>query len=163
MIRIGVISDTHIPDRASVISQKILDDFKNADMVVHLGDLVELSVIDQLKAVCGNVVAVWGNMDSFEVKEELPEKEIIEVGKYRIGLMHGYGHPGKLIELLADKFKDDKVDIIIFGHSHLSLIETRGGVLFFNPGSPTDKIFSPFNSYGIIELNDEIKAKIIEI
>ena len=163
MTRIGVISDTHIPDRASDIPQAILDDFKNVDMVIHVGDLVELSVLKQLRAVCDNVVAVCGNMDSLEARDKLHEKEVIIVGKYKIGIMHGVGHPGRLIELLTDKFKDDKVDIIIFGHSHLPLNEKRGDILFFNPGSPTDKIFSPFNSYGIIEVNDQIEAKIIEV
>lgn len=163
MIRIGVLADTHMPDRAVNLPQKMLDDFKRVDMVMHLGDLVELSVLDKLRSVCKNVTAVWGNMDSPDVREALPEKKIIKVGKYRIGLTHGFGHPGKLIELIAQQFKNDKVDIILFGHSHLPLNETRNGVLFFNPGSPTDKIFSPFNSYGIIEVNDDINARIIEI
>ena len=163
MIRIGVIADTHIPDRASAIPQKILDDFKNVNMVIHLGDIVEFSVLEQLKAVCGNVEAVWGNMDSLEVKEKLPERVIIKVGKYKIGITHGFGHPKKLVNLVARKFKKDELDIILFGHSHLPFNEQRDGILFFNPGSATDKIFSPFNSYGIIEIDDKIKAQIIKI
>jgi hypothetical protein len=43
-MRIGVISDTHIPDRADDIPKIILEDFRNVDMVIHAGDLVELSV-----------------------------------------------------------------------------------------------------------------------
>ena len=162
-IRIGVISDTHISDRGIDFPPEILNEFKKADMVIHAGDLVELSVLDKLKSVCKKVYAVWGNMDPDEVRKKLLAKEIIEVGARRIGLMHGYGAPARLVELLTEEFKNDKVDISIFGHSHEPFNEIKGGILFFNPGSPTDKVFSPYNSYGIIEVNDKIEAKIVKI
>jgi putative phosphoesterase len=162
-VKIGVIADTHIPDRAKEIPQRILEEFKKAELIIHAGDLVDLSVLDKLKSICGNVKAVWGNMDPNEVRKNLPEKDIIEVGNYRIGLMHGYGPPHMLIDFLASAFKNDNVDLIIFGHSHRGLNEKKGDILFFNPGSPTDKIFSPYNSYGIIELGDKIEARLIKI
>ncbi len=162
-MKIGVISDTHIPERGKEIPQKILEEFKKVDMIIHAGDLVDLNVLNKLKAVCGNVKAVWGNMDPDEVRKNLPEKEIFQVGKFKVGLMHGYGSPNNLIELLSSIFRDDNVNLIIFGHSHSSVNEERNGILFFNPGSPTDKIFAPYNSYGMIEINDKIEAKIIEL
>jgi len=162
-MRIGVISDTHIPDRAKEIPQKILDDFKHVDMIIHVGDLVDLSVLKKLKSVCNNVKAVWGNMDSETLKCQLPEKEIIAVGKYKIGVMHGHGAPHNLIELLTSVFKNEQLDLIIFGHAHYGVNEERNKILFFNPGSATDKIFAPYNSYGIIDINDKIEARIIKI
>ncbi len=162
-MKIGVISDTHIPDRAGDIPVEILEEFKNVDMIIHAGDLVDLGVLDKLKSICSNVKAVWGNMDPEGVRRKLPEKEVLKVGNYKIGVMHGYGMPDKLTDLLASHFKNDNVNLIIFGHSHSSLNEKRGGILFFNPGSPTDKIFSLYNSYGIIEINDKIEAKIIKL
>lgn len=160
---IGVISDTHMPNRAKQIPQKILDDFKNVDMIIHAGDLVDLSVINKLKSVCSNVKAVWGNMDPYDVRSSLPEKEIIKAGRHKIGVMHGYGAPDKLVDIMSRAFKDDNVDIIIFGHSHAPVNEKHNGILFFNPGSATDTVFSPFNSYGIIEVNDNVEARIIRI
>jgi len=162
-MEIGVISDTHIPEQAKDIPNKILEDFKNMDLVIHAGDLVELSILDKLRTACRDVRAVWGNMDPDETREKLSEKEIFEIANYKIGVMHGYGHPRNLIELMEKSFKNDKVDLIIFGHSHTALFEKRGDILYFNPGSPTDKIFSPYNSYGIIEISDKIEAKIIRI
>ncbi len=162
-MRIGVISDTHIPDRAKDIPQKILEEFKNVDMIIHAGDLVDLNVLNKLKTVCNNVKAVWGNMDSDEVRKALPEKEILKIGNYNVGIMHGYGIPNKLIDLLTSVFKDSDVNLIVFGHSHAPFNEKREGILFFNPGSATDKIFSPYNSYGIIEINDKIDARIIRL
>jgi putative phosphoesterase len=162
-MKIGVIADTHIPDRAKDIPQEILENFKGVDMIIHAGDLVDLSVLDQLRSVCGNVKAVWGNMDPYDIRKKLPEKEIIKIANYKIGIMHGYGHPNKLIDTLAKEFKDDNVNLIIFGHSHSSLNEKRGNIIYFNPGSPTDRVFSRYNSYGIIEINDEIKARIVKL
>lgn len=162
-MKIGVISDTHIPQRAKELPRELLDAFKGADLIIHAGDFVEQSVLDKLKKVCGNVKAVRGNMDSFEIRQSLPEKEIIKIGDYKIGVMHGWGPPDKLVDILTEAFKNDNVNIIIFGHSHSGFNETRGGILFFNPGSPTDKIFSAYNSYGIIEINNKIEAKIIKI
>jgi hypothetical protein len=162
-MKIGVISDTHIPDRINKLPEGILEDFKDADMIIHAGDLVDLAVLDDLGHICKNIKAVWGNMDPYEVHKKLPEKEIIQAGRYKIGLMHGYGHPNALIDLMTKEFKDDNVDIIIFGHSHQSFNEKRQGIIFFNPGSATDKIFAPYNSYGIIEINDKIEARIIRL
>ncbi len=132
-------------------------------MVIHAGDLVEARVLDKLKTVCKDVRAVWGNMDPDKIKDTLPEKEIVEVGNYRIGIMHGYGSPNRLIELLAEIFKGENVDMIIFGHSHSAVNEKRGNILYFNPGSATDKIFALYNSYGIIEIDDKINARIIKL
>ena len=163
MIKIGVISDTHIPDRADDIPKQIIEEFKKVDMILHAGDIAELSVLQKLKSLCKDVHAVWGNMDPEEVKKTLAAKEIIKIGNYKIGLTHGEGPADRILELLTSRFKDDKVNIIVFGHSHRSFNESRGGMLFFNPGSPTDKIFAPYNSYGIIEINDKIEARIIKI
>ena len=162
-MKIGVIADTHIPDRAKDIPPQILEAFKGMDMVIHAGDFVDLSVLDKLKTVCKDVKAVWGNMDPYGVRKQLPEKEIVSIGNHKIGIMHGYGPPSELIDLLGEIFKEDNVDIIIFGHSHSAVNEKRGNILYFNPGSATDKIFALYNSYGIIEINDKIKARIIKI
>lgn len=162
-MKLGVIADTHIPDRAQDLPQKILENFKNVDMVIHAGDLVELSVLNKLEAVCPNIKAVCGNMDSYEARKKLPQKEIIKIKKYKIGVMHGSGTPAKLIEMLEKSFENDFVDLIIFGHSHMAISEKKGNILYFNPGSPTDQIFSLYNSYGIIEINDKIETKIIRI
>lgn len=161
-MKIGVISDTHISSRHEHIPGIILDVFKQMDIVMHAGDMVDLSVIDELKSVCPKVVAVAGNMDPEAVRKKYPEKEILEISGYRVGLMHGCGSPLNLVELLKNVFKEDKPDIIVFGHSHKPMNEFIDGVLFFNPGSATD-FSAEYNSYGIIEINEGINARIIKI
>jgi len=162
-MRIVVISDTHIPERAADIPEAILEILKSADMAIHVGDFTSSTVLNKLKSACKVIKGVSGNMDPKEIREELPEKDIIVVKNYRIGVMHGHGAPDRLIGMLSEAFKDDGVDMIIFGHSHRGFNEKIGKILFFNPGSATDKIFSPYNSYGIIEINDKIEASIIRI
>ncbi|MDD5771226.1 MAG: YfcE family phosphodiesterase, partial [Candidatus Omnitrophica bacterium] len=108
------------------------------------------------------VVAVAGNMDQDDVKEKYPQKEIIKAAGYKIGLMHGCGSPVNLVELLKDSFREEKPDIVVFGHSHKPMNEFIGNVLFFNPGSATD-FLAEYNSYGIIELGTEINARIIKV
>lgn len=163
IIRIGVISDTHIADITQELPRKVLDDLKAMDAIIHAGDLVNLSLLEQLKEISDCVIAVCGNMDPQEVREILQEKELITVGRFKIGLMHGFGPPATLIDAAAEVFKHEAVQAIIFGHSHSPVNETRNGILYFNPGSVTDKIFSPFNSYGVVEVGESITAKIVRI
>ncbi len=159
-MKIIVISDTHIPDRAPSLPEDFLKKIKGVDLILHAGDLVDLSVMEELQTIAP-VKAVWGNMDGKKVKEVLKQKEIIKLDNLTAGLMHGWGSPNNLIELLNNEFKNDKVDIIIFGHSHNPINTKRGDILFFNPGSLTDTFFSNCASYGVIEINkNKYSAKI---
>jgi putative phosphoesterase len=150
-LKIGVISDTHIADSSKHIPALILEAFRQVDLIIHAGDSVSLGAIEELKIACFRVVAVAGNMDLDEVRNKYPLKQILEVFGYRIGVMHGFGAPAGLLQLLKEAFKEDGCDLIIFGHSHRPLNEKIGNVLFFNPGSATDPA-AAYNSYGIIDL-----------
>jgi len=161
--KIGVISDTHLSGEAVVFPEKLYIELKKCDMIIHAGDMVTIKVAQDLKKVCSNFKAVCGNMDPLEVKKQFPEKEIIQAGKFRIGIKHGFGSANKLISSLKECFKADHVDIIIFGHSHNPLNEKDGEIIFFNPGSPTDDILAPYKSFGIIEINDKINARIVKL
>lgn len=162
-MRIVVISDTHIPDRASDLPPKLLEEIKNADMLIHAGDFVSLRFLNELKAISKNVKAVCGNMDPEEIRKALPQKEIFKAGNFKIGIFHGLGAPLKIFELLEAEFKNDKLDIIIFGHTHQVFNEKKGDTLYFNPGSATDKACVDCNTYGILEINDKINSKILKI
>jgi len=162
-MRIGVISDTHITDKKEELPPQIKEVFKGVDMIIHVGDLVNLSVLEKLKKICPNVKGVQGNMDPHEVRAVLPEKEIINAGKFKIGVIHGAGAPANLIEFTTEAFKNSHVDAILFGHSHNGTNMVKNGILYFNPGSPTDKVYAKMNSCGIIETNGKIEARIIKI
>ncbi len=161
-MRIGVISDTHIADRFGHIPEAVMNAFKHVDLIVHAGDSVNLEAIEELRLACPKIIAVAGNMDSPEVVEKFPVKEVFEISGFKFGLMHGYGAPVNLIELLKDAFNTEKPDVIIFGHSHKAMNKFVNGVLFFNPGSATDSL-SEGASYGLIEINGKINARIVKI
>ena len=160
MVRIGVISDTHIPKAARDLPERIYAEFRNVDAILHAGDLVVTDVLRKLQNIAPTH-AVCGNMDMPDVRGELPEKDIIKMKGFKIGLIHGYGPPSRLVESVAREFK--RVDVIVFGHSHSPFSEKIKNTLFFNPGSPTDKIFAAYNSFGILEIGDEITGRIIRL
>lgn len=160
-MKIGVISDTHIPINCEKISEKIKDHFQGVDMIIHAGDITELSVLDELSLITPHIEAVCGNMDSHLGHGKLPIKKTINAGKFKIGITHGSGAPKSLIERVSDEFKN--VDAIVFGHSHIPVNEKIKGVLFFNPGSATDMVMAKERTIGILEINDTITGKIITL
>lgn len=160
-MRIVVLSDTHIPRTAQDMPAAVYEEIKKADMVIHAGDFVEREFYEKLSKM-KDMKAVCGNMDALNLRNILSSKELIKIGKYKIGLIHGYGVPSEIMETVRREF--GKVDAIVFGHSHKPVNIVKDGVLFFNPGSPTDKIFAEYNSYGILELTDnKIEGKIIRL
>lgn len=159
-MRIGVLADTHMPKAARELPRIMLKDFKGVDLILHAGDLAELEVLDILNKIAPTE-AVYGNMDSWNVQKRLPKKKVIEALQFKIGLIHGWGHPKRIPDVISKEFEG--VDVIVFGHSHEPMNEKIRGVLYFNPGSPTDKIFASCNSYGILEVGETIKGKIIRL
>jgi len=157
-----VISDTHIPDRASKLPEKFLRAVKKDDFILHAGDLVTLDVLEELKAKA-TVHAICGNMDSFEVRDLLPKSKIVQVGSLKIGMFHGSGPPEGLTERVYNRFRE-KPEVIIFGHSHRPYNKKIGSSLMFNPGSLTGNLMSASGSYGILHTEEkETWGEIIEI
>ncbi|MCW1301031.1 MAG: metallophosphoesterase family protein [Candidatus Nanoarchaeia archaeon] len=134
---IGLISDTHIPTRASFIPQKVFEIFSSVDLIIHAGDLVELSVIDELRKNAA-VIAVCGNMDLEEVVETLPKINSIEVEGYKIGVVHDAGIMGT--EKMKNIAETHEFDILVFGHTHRQFLLKEGKRLFINPGSATNPL-----------------------
>lgn len=160
-MKIMVLSDTHIPIAAQDLPKTVYDAINDVDMIFHAGDFIEPKLLDKLRSL-KEVRAVCGNMDSQAVRTQLSPKEVVAIGKFKIGLIHGYGAPSELIASVRREF--DKVDCVVFGHSHVATNMKKDGILFFNPGSPTDKIFASKNSYGILEVTDKkIDGKIVEL
>lgn len=160
-MRILVLSDTHIPRVAEDLPAKVYDEIAGVDMILHAGDFVDREVLDALKKL-KKIHAVYGNMDAPELRRILKDKEVIEAGTFRIGLIHGYGAPRELMDTVKTEFAG--VDAIVFGHSHSAINVVKDGVLFFNPGSPTDTIFATKKTYGILEVTDKkIEGRIVTL
>jgi putative phosphoesterase len=150
-MKIAVLSDTHAHSLDEIPPQTI-SALEEADLIVHAGDFTHIDFLDDLKKL-GEVKAVRGNMDHREIRAILPERETFIVNGKKIGLIHGWGSPMGLEKKIRPLF--DEVDIIIYGHTHRPMNEYIGGVYFFNPGSARQ-------SYGILEIDDTIKGRIIK-
>lgn len=150
-MKIVILSDTHVKKHSDKLFKFIDTLFKEGDMIIHAGDYVSSNVVSKLREH-KNFVGVWGNNDKGYIRDLLEEKKIISVEGYRIGLYHGHGNCKNTLERAYEEFSNDKVDIIIFGHSHQPLILTKNKVLMINPGSPSYKRREPWYSYVILEI-----------
>ena len=93
-MRVAVLSDTHIHSLEE-IPQKIIESLSTVDLIIHAGDFTTIEVLNGLKQL-GEVKAVQGNMDSDEIINILPIKDVIELGNKRIGITHGWGSPWRI-------------------------------------------------------------------
>lgn len=162
IVKIGLISDTHVPKRAPCIPSAALRALEGVDMIIHAGDATVMSALDSLSGIAP-LKAVCGNMDEFRGAGILPDKLIVPAGGRRIGVIHGWGSPVGLRGRALKAFENDRVDCVVFGHSHRPGVTREGGVLMVNPGSPTDRLFSPFLSVATLTIGEEIEAKIIRL
>lgn len=158
-MKIGVMSDTHLYEVTQKLRDILRTHLSDVDMIIHAGDIVSPNIVDFLGK---NVFhGVQGNMDPLEIKAMLPEKKIVELGPFRLGVIHGWGAAGGLEERILPLF--DNVDVIIYGHSHVAANHLRNGVLLFNPGTATGYSKNSLNSIGILEISETIKGRIVPV
>ena len=158
-MKIGVISDTHLKGYDERLKRIFEDHFSDVDLILHAGDLIDISVLDMFEGK--EIKAVYGNMDPPEVRKILPDKLVLDVKGYKVGLIHGWGTPFGMERKLRKEFDD--IDCLVYGHTHKAVNRVRDNILFFNPGSATERRFSTRNTIGILEINDKITGKIIEL
>ncbi len=162
---IGVISDTHLDSVTKEFTSLVKKRFSNCDILVHAGDFTDPEVYFYLHGLTeGNFIAVCGNMDPPELRRLLPERIVFEKLGIKIGLIHGWGSPLELEKRIQRVFYDDDVRCIIYGHSHNGANHLYDNVLFFNPGSPTDKYFAKRRSIGYVTIQeDEITGEVVPL
>ena len=158
-MKIGVISDTHLQEVTSQLVRIYEEHFSDVDMILHAGDLVSMDIVDFLSQKPFHVVQ--GNMDCRAIKDRFAEKEVIQVNGFRLGLIHGWGSPFGIEKRIRPEF--GKVHAIVYGHSHRSANHSRGGVLFFNPGTTSGFAVSGLHSVGILHIAEDIKGTIIGV
>jgi len=182
VLRIGVVADTHIPDRMPALPPQLFDALHGVHHILHAGDICNAGVIPELERVAP-VLAVKGNRDYFfPANWKLPTDRFIEIGNIGIGLTHGHGglweyigekviyltvgyRLSRFIEKAFHRFDGLPVDVIVSGHSHFPVNEMRGGKLLFNPGAVGPDYRSTFGaSIGILTLNvDGVKGEIVPL
>ncbi|MCS7242785.1 MAG: metallophosphatase family protein [Candidatus Caldatribacterium sp.] len=148
---VAILSDTHIPERLKVLPEYLTSFLQSVDCILHAGDIVEWWVLEELSQFAP-VYAVCGNMDTPSVCTRLPAKRVVELEGVRIGLVHGRGSPEEAEKVALTSFAEENVNVVVYGHSHRPLLVWRREFLLVNPGSPTDKVFSPCLTMGRLEI-----------
>jgi uncharacterized protein len=153
-VQIAIVADTHMPRGARRLPESCVTRLKAADLIVHAGDFVRLSVLKQFEAY-GRTVAVQGNVDDAELRALLPSRQMIDVGDLRIGVVHDAGPASGRLERLRAWFPD--ADGVVFGHSHIPLHERASDDFqIFNPGSPTERRRAAQHTMGMALVDDGV-------
>jgi uncharacterized protein len=185
-MRIGLISDTHIPTAAKTLWPQIYDAFRGVDLIMHAGDLMVPEVIDWLEEVAP-VMAVWGNGDFRGWERTLPPEDprlseakvltmapssssLLPPSSVRIGLVHDLQlpeHPPlRTLEGQMKHYFGGPVDVIVRGSTHAAEITTVKGVLIVNPGSPTfpNHQNTRLGTIGFLDIEDgRVEARLVQL
>ncbi|RFU70443.1 metallophosphoesterase [Peribacillus saganii] len=157
-MKIIVLSDTHMPRMSKKLPAALRKGLQGADLIIHAGDWQTADVYYGLQQY-GQLEGVSGNVDGPDIKELVPEKKLVKVHGFKIGIVHGHGKKLTTEKRALAAFENEKPDAIIYGHSHIPVLTYKEDTLLFNPGSPTDKRKQPLYSYGVITIGEELKAE----
>jgi uncharacterized protein len=144
---IAIISDTHLPRGRRRLPEQCLAHLREAELILHAGDLSTTSVLDDLSSLGPPVLAVCGNVDESSLIERLPAQLELEVDRARLAMTHDAGPARGRLARLRKRFP--AADAVVFGHSHIPLHDDDGGFQIFNPGSPTDRRHQSRHTMGL--------------
>ena len=156
MLKIGILSDTH-----GTVPQQVFSFFKDCDELWHAGDIGS-GVLERLREF-KPVVAVYGNMDSWDLRYILPETQFFRREGFKIVMTHIGGWPGHYERRLLPFFEQEKPDIFVAGHSHILRVmyDKTYNLLHINPGAAGRQGFHKVGTLVRLTLDD--KPKDLEI
>jgi putative phosphoesterase len=150
-VRLAIISDTHLPRGGRALPPACVEHLRAADLILHAGDFMELAVLEDLQALGPTVCAVRGNVDSAELQARLPLTRIVAAEGVKIAMVHDAGPSDRRLDRLRRRFPD--ANAVVFGHSHIPLLERDAGFTIFNPGSPTERRRAPRHTMGLATID----------
>lgn len=150
-ILIGVISDTH-----GLLRPEALAILRGSEHIIHAGDVGDPKILEQLRTIAP-VTVVRGNVDKGAWARKLHETEVVEFDGVSIYVLHD-------LSQLDLKPEAAGFSVVISGHSHVPKQETRGDVLYFNPGSAGPRRFKlPICVGKLVVEAGEVRAEILKI
>jgi uncharacterized protein len=148
---IGVIADTH-----GLLRPQAVAALQGSALIIHAGDVGRPEILEELRRIAP-VVAVRGNVDRGAWAMPLPHSEIVEHDGVRLYVIH----------ILEDLDLDPPAagfHAVITGHTHRPKMETKDGVLYFNPGSAGPRRFILPISVGRLSVVDgKVHGEIITL
>ena len=166
-VKIAIIGDTHIKS-FNELPDEMIKEINESEWVIHVGDYTFFDVLYGLIELKGNYFkGVYGNADPKQIWDKVPLKDVFEIKGKRIGITHpasGGSHENIETKVIAE-FKNDSVDIIIFGHTHDPIIHYKENLIVINPGKGylEKDYYGPSTTIAILEINDDIRVSIKEI
>lgn len=160
--KLAVFSDTHlrdldrgIPYLKAIIARHIPE----AAMVLHAGDIGDPDLLLAFEGY--QIHCVLGNTDV--AVEGIGRQQIIECCSHRIGLIHGWGDRQEIERQVRDSFSNQRLDVIVFGHTHWPVCHQQAGMLMFNPGSCVDPRAARHHTFGILHLGRKVRGEIVNV
>lgn len=131
MTKIGVLSDTH-----GHLPKEVYEFFKDVDLIIHAGDIGSVDVLNELQAF-KKTVAVYGNIDDFDVVVLTEKVENIEIEGLKIMVTHIGGYPNRYERGIKELIEIERPNIFISGHSHILKVmnDPKYSLLHINPGA----------------------------
>jgi len=167
IIRIGLISDTHIPEAREELWPQVFDAFRNVDAILHAGDIHDVRVIDQLHQLAPTWAARGNGDDGSGGRPIQPDHErcreawVLEIGGLTIGLTHDVPIPEYPPHITLERamkryFGRTDLDVLVYGDTHVEAIDHINGTLCVNPGSPTfpRNLSTQLGTIGFLEIRD---------
>ncbi len=155
-----IVGDFHIPARAEKISEQIIEIGKRVNGIICTGDLTSKKVLDELKKANKNLIVVKGNCDFLN----LPRYREFEVENRKIGVIHSDQFGRGNLEALKEFAKSKNLNVLIFGHTHKSLVKKEENLLLLNPGTATGVLLGAEveteRTYAILQINEKLSAEI---
>ena len=147
-MKIVAISDTHAPRRWKSCPPRVAEYLRQADLILHAGDVCTASVLDEL-AQYAAVHAVLGNNDGPDVAAwGAPETLDLDLAGLKVSMIHDSGPSAGRLRRMRRRFPE--AGLVVFGHSHIPLDESDDGLRILNPGSPTDRRRQPHGTIGLL-------------
>lgn len=151
MPRVGLISDTH-----GLLRPEAVTFLRGSDFIVHAGDIGDAKVLEKLGNLAP-ITVVRGNNDKGPWADSIAETEVLRVNDVSIYVLHDLAELD--LDPVAAGFR-----VVVFGHSHRPLSETREGVLYINPGSAGPRRFKLPISVGELQIvGASVTPKYVEL
>jgi putative phosphoesterase len=158
--RLLLLADTHVPQRAKALPAEVWRAVDEADLVVHAGDWVDVTLLDAMESRARRLVGVAGNNDHGSLRERLREVADIEVEGVRFGVVHETGQARGRETRCEAAYPG--LDVLVFGHSHIPWDTTSpSGLRLLNPGSPTDRRRQPFCTYMTATVHEGVLSSVV--
>jgi putative phosphoesterase len=155
-VLIGLISDTH-----GLLRPEVFTVFDGVDHILHAGDVGDADILVELEAIAP-VTAVWGNTDGWELRERLPEVARVQLGGLVVVVVHGQQFGSPTPQAVVGRYPE--AGLVVFGHSHVPVVERVGAVLAVNPGSAGPRRFRLPTTVALATIDDQrVEARLVTI